>query len=172
MTLIVKSRFARWQTSICQRPSLSSTLPWHICALTRPYIISSAFSWQILWILGISVLKKSAHQPLIHNVLCSFLQAGKKKKKLEELQMIQLNWYRAQQNWEQMQFGSCSCDLIISYLPTPPPFLEFKTNYDIIANLEIPRYVVNTPLSHWMLFSSIQKWDLIKNVHMQKKKIP
>lgn len=43
-----------------------------------------------------------------------------------------------------MQFGSCSCDLIISYLPTPPPFLEFKNNYDIIANLEIPRYAVNT----------------------------
>lgn len=43
-----------------------------------------------------------------------------------------------------MQFVSCSCDLIISYLPTPPPILEFKNNYDIIACLEISRYAVNT----------------------------
>lgn len=72
------------------------------------------------------------------------LGLGGRKGKWGELQMIQLNWYCEQQNWEQMQFGSCWCDLIISYLPTPPPFLEFKNNYDIIANLEIPRCVVNT----------------------------
>lgn len=174
MTLVVKSRFASWQTSICQRPSLFSTLPGtFMCSHTHTdiYIILSTVFWQILCILGMSVLKKFASQPRIHNVLCAFLQAGggkKKQKKTkqknkqknttkknpptkknpnhqwEELQMIQLNWYCEQQNWEQMQFGSCSCDLIISYLPVPSPFLEFKNNYDIIANLEIPRYAVNT----------------------------
>lgn len=170
--LIVKSGFAGWQTSICQRPSLFSTLPGtfvHSHTHTRTYIISSAVFWQILWILGISVLKKFASQPLIHNVLCAFLQAEKKKNKWEELQMIQLNWYCAQQNWEQMQFGSCSCDLIISYLPTPPPFLEFKNNYDIIANLEIPRYAVNTLCLIECSFPRFRNGTLLKmHTHTQK----
>lgn len=77
--LIVKSGFASWETSTCQRPSLFSTLPGTLVrsrAHAWTYIISSAVFGQILWILGISVLKKSASQPLVHNVLRAFLQAG------------------------------------------------------------------------------------------------
>lgn len=70
-----------------------------------------------------------------------------------------------------MQFGSCSCDLIISYLPTPPPVLEFKNNYDIIAYLEIPRYAVNTLCLIGCSFPQFRDGTLLKmHTHTHTKK--
>lgn len=84
MTLIVKSRFASWQTPICQRPSLLSTLPGmfvhshsHTHTHTRMYLVHWFLKNPID--ISISVLKTFASQPLIMSCVHSCRLKKKKK---------------------------------------------------------------------------------------------
>lgn len=76
--IIVKSRFASWQTSICQRPSLLSSLP-------GTFVHSHTQTYLVCWFLAnpmdtCNLCSQDICQPASHNVSCTFLQAEKKKK--------------------------------------------------------------------------------------------